>query len=76
MRELLEFLAKSLVEHPDAVVVEEHTRGDAVVYRLLVHPEDIGQVIGRHGRIAKAIRQVMHAAAHREGRHVIVDIAE
>ncbi|MCL6516455.1 KH domain-containing protein [Alicyclobacillus sp.] len=74
MKELVEFLAKSLVSRPEAVVVTEEQRGDTWVYRVSVHPEDTGRIIGRHGRIAKAIRSVVSAAAHRERRQVQVDI--
>lgn len=74
MKELLEFLAKSLVEHPDAVLVTEEQRGDLTVYRLTVDPSDVGKVIGRQGKIAKSIRSVMSAAAYRQNKHVSVDI--
>jgi predicted RNA-binding protein YlqC (UPF0109 family) len=74
MKELVEFLARSLVEHPDAVVVKEEQRGDITVYRLTVAPSDIGKVIGRQGRIAKSIRNVVSAAAYREKKRVVVDI--
>ncbi|MCL6598793.1 KH domain-containing protein [Alicyclobacillus macrosporangiidus] len=74
MKELVEYLAKSLVSQPDAVVVTEERRGETWVYRVSVHPSDTGKVIGRHGRIAKAIRSVVNAAAHRENQQVVVDI--
>jgi uncharacterized protein len=74
MKELVEFLARSLVEHPDAVVVKEEQRGDVTVYRLTVAPSDMGKVIGRQGRIAKSIRNVVSAAAYREKKRVVVDI--
>ncbi|MBX5436251.1 MAG: KH domain-containing protein [Alicyclobacillaceae bacterium] len=74
MKELLEFLAKSLVDHPDSVSVAEEHKGDLTVYRVTVDPADVGKVIGKQGRIAKAIRSVVGAAAHRENRHVVVDI--
>ncbi|SFU56289.1 KH domain-containing protein [Alicyclobacillus macrosporangiidus] len=74
MKELVEYLAKSLVSQPDAVVVTEEQRGETRVYRVSVHPSDTGKVIGRHGRIAKAIRSVVSAAAHRENQQVVVDI--
>ena len=76
MKELVEFLAKSLVDKPDAVVVSETAQGDAVVFRITVDAEDIGKVIGRQGRIAKSIRSVVSAAAYRQNKHVVVDIAE
>ncbi|CAM3841525.1 KH domain-containing protein [Alicyclobacillus pomorum] len=74
MKELVEFLAKSLVEHPEAVTVKEEQRGDTTVYRLTVAPSDTGKVIGRQGRIAKSIRNVVSAAAYRQKKHVVVDI--
>lgn len=74
MKELVEFLAKSLVDQPDAVVVTEEARGDTIVFRLTVAPSDIGKVIGRQGRIAKSIRNVVSAAAYRHHKHVVVDI--
>mgnify|MGYP001036630120 CR=1 FL=1 len=70
MKELVEVMAKSLVSNPSAVVVEEET----TVLRLHVAPEDMGKVIGKQGRIAKAIRTVMKAVATRENVKVIVEI--
>nr|WP_026974759.1 KH domain-containing protein [Alicyclobacillus contaminans] len=74
MKELVEFLAKSLVEHPEAVKVREEQRGETTVFHLSVAAEDMGKVIGRQGRIAKSIRNVVSAAAYRQGKHVVVDI--
>ncbi|QQE80770.1 KH domain-containing protein [Alicyclobacillus sp. SO9] len=74
MRELVEYLAKSLVEHPDHVMVMEEEKGDTVVYRLKVEPSDVGKVIGRHGRIAKAIRSIVGAAAYRLDKRVVINI--
>jgi len=74
MKELVEFLAKSVVLHPEAVVVTEEQRGATVVYKLSVDPTDVGKVIGRQGRIAKSIRSVVSAAAYRQDKHVVVDI--
>jgi predicted RNA-binding protein YlqC (UPF0109 family) len=74
MKELVEFLAKSLVEHPEAVVVNEEQRGDTIVFHLTVDPSDVGKVIGRQGRIAKSIRNVVSAAAYRRKMRVLVDI--
>ena len=59
MKELVEVIAKSLVEHPDEVVVTENEKEDAVIIELKVGPSDMGKVIGRQGRIAKAIRTVV-----------------
>ena len=66
MKELVEVMAKSLVSDPSAVTVEEETTGTTTVLRLHVAPEDMGKVIGKQGRIAKAIRSVMKAVATRE----------
>jgi predicted RNA-binding protein YlqC (UPF0109 family) len=74
MKELVEYLAKSLVEHPDQVVVREEQRGDTVVLLLSVAASDVGKVIGRQGRIAKSIRNVVSAAAYLKGQRVLVDI--
>ena len=62
MKELVEVIAKSLVENPDEVVVTETEKEDAVIVELKVGPADMGKVIGRQGRIAKAIRTVVKAA--------------
>ncbi len=75
MRELVEFLARSIVDDPDAVSVEEFTEDDELVLELRVADDDIGRVIGREGRVAKAIRTVARAAAP-EGQRVSVDIVE
>ena len=74
MKELVEVMAKSLVSNPSAVVVEEETTGTSTVLRLHVAPEDMGKVIGKQGRIAKAIRTVMKAVATRENVIVVVGI--
>jgi hypothetical protein len=77
MRELLEFLARGLVERPDDVHVEEieEVEGE-IVLELEVAEEDLGRVIGRGGRVANALRSVMKAAAVREDKRVIVDIID
>jgi len=75
--ELLEYLAKRLVSDPDAVRVETAEDDDgALVLRLHVAPDDMGQVIGRHGRIARALRTIARASGAREGRRVLLEIAE
>ena len=74
MKELVEVIAKSLVEHPDEVVVTE--KEDAVIIELKVGPSDMGKVIGRQGRIAKAIRTVVKAASSKSSKKVIVDILQ
>lgn len=74
MKELLEFIAKSMVSDSDAVVVTETVDGDSVVLQLHVGENDMGKVIGKQGRIAKAIRTVVKAAASHENKRVSVDI--
>lgn len=74
MKELLEFIARSLVSDPDAIEVKVTEKENATVLELHVSEEDMGKVIGRQGRIAKAIRTVMKASASRENKKVIVDI--
>ena len=76
MRELLEFLARSLVEEPDAVKVTEVDENGDVVLELEVAEADLGRVIGRGGRIANALRTVVKASATRAEKRVIVDILD
>lgn len=74
MKELLEFIAKSMVSDPGAVSVEETVRDNTIVLSLHVGENDMGKVIGKQGRIAKAIRTVVKAAASHENKKVSVDI--
>jgi hypothetical protein len=74
--ELLAFLARELVDEPGAVRVESEERDGELVLLLHVAPGDVGKVIGRGGRIVRALRTVMRAAATRDGRRVLVEIAE
>ena len=76
MKELVEVIAKSLVENPDEVVVTETEKDDAVVIELKVGPSDMGKVIGRQGRIAKEIRALVKAYGLRDGQKVMVDILD
>ena len=76
MKELLEAIVKPLVQFPDEVNVTLVEREDAQLLELRVNPSDMGKVIGKQGRIAKAIRTVMRAASGRDGKKVIVDIIE
>ncbi|PKM41419.1 MAG: RNA-binding protein [Firmicutes bacterium HGW-Firmicutes-9] len=76
MEELVRFIAKNLVDEPDSVKVETREEGDTVVISLSVAPGDMGKVIGRQGRIAKAIRTVVKAASVREDKKYMVDIVE
>ena len=75
MRELVEVIAKALVDQPEEVVVTEKEDGKALVIEVKVAESDMGKVIGKQGRIAKAIRSVVKAAAAKEDKKVIVDIA-
>ncbi len=76
MKELVQYLAKSLVNNPDAVEVKE-TEGDtASVVELKVAKEDLGRIIGKQGRTAKSIRTILNAAASRTNRKVVLEIVE
>ena len=74
MKELVEVIAKSLVDHPEDVRVEEEQEDRQVTLKLHVDEDDMGKVIGHQGRIAKAMRTVVKAAATRENKKVSVDI--
>jgi uncharacterized protein len=76
MAELLEYLAKQLVDEPDAVRVERVEEDDAVVLRLHVAQDDLGKVIGRQGRIARALRTIVRAGSVREQRRVQLEIVD
>ena len=76
MKEIVEVIAKALVRHPEQVQVEAADDRNGTVYALRVSPEDMGKVIGKQGRIAKAIRTVVKAAATRENKKVNVEISE
>lgn len=76
MKELLTYIVANLVSDPSAISIEESAEGDEVTYSLRVAPEDMGRVIGRHGRIAKEIRTLMKAAGNRENKKVTVDICD
>ena len=74
MKKLVEIIAKALVDHPDAVVVNEIDKEQSIVLELKVADEDMGKVIGKQGRIAKAMRTVMRAAASRTSQKIAVEI--
>ena len=76
MAELLAYLARELVDDPEAVRVEVEDREDALVLVLHVAPDDVGKVIGRQGRIIRALRTVVRACAARDGRRIVIEIAE
>ena len=74
LKQILTDIARAIVDTPEAVNVEENVNGDDVELILTVAEDDTGMVIGRHGKIAKAIRQIMKAAANTCGKHVTVEI--
>jgi predicted RNA-binding protein YlqC (UPF0109 family) len=74
MKELVEVIAKSLVDHPEEIEVREVEGDHSVVYELSVHPDDTGRIIGKQGRIVKAFRTVVAAAAVKENKKVMVEI--
>jgi uncharacterized protein len=74
--ELVEYLARRLVEHEDQVAVEEVEEDGALVIRLRVAPDDLGRVIGRGGRIARALRTLVRAGAAHGDRRVLLEIVE
>lgn len=76
MKDLVEVIAKALVDHPDEVVVTETISTKSVVLELKVAQEDMGKVIGKQGRIAKAIRTVVKSAASKDDKKVIVEIMQ
>ena len=76
MKELVEVIAKSLVEKPEEVVTTVSETDDAIVVELKVDPSDMGKVIGRQGRIAKAIRAVVKAASSKSDKKVVVEILQ
>ena len=76
MKELLLYMAKNLVDNPDAVSVNEITEEDGLVLELRVAPDDMGKVIGRQGRIAKEIRTIIKTVAQRDGEKVTVEIVD
>ncbi|MBQ6947015.1 MAG: KH domain-containing protein [Clostridia bacterium] len=74
MKDLILYLAKSLVDNPDQVQVTESETENAIVYELTVDPDDMGRVIGKHGKIAKAIRAIVKSASYKLPKKVIVEI--
>lgn len=74
MKELIEFMARAIVDDPDSVLVTEEDGGDHIVFRLKVAEEDMGRVIGKQGRIANAMRTMLKVAAIRKGARAILEI--
>ncbi len=76
MKELIEFLAQSLVDEPDEVEIRTRNRDQATVIELMVAPNDLGKVIGRQGRTARAMRTLLNAAGEKTRRRYILDILD
>lgn len=76
MKDLIEYITKSLVDHPEEVEVTESGSGSRVRLELKVHADDMGRVIGRSGRVANAIRTLLRVAAERDGKQVTLDVLE
>jgi uncharacterized protein len=76
MKDLIEFIAKSLVDHPDEVTVQEIGSGDHIRVELSVAKSDMGRVIGRSGKVANSIRTLLRVAAEREGKQATLDVVE
>jgi len=76
MKDLVQYLARSLVNNPDAVEVDETASDDGSLLKLKVAKEDLGRIIGKQGRTAKSIRTLLNAAASRSNRRVVLEIVE
>jgi uncharacterized protein len=74
MKELVAFMAASLVENPESVTVKEIEAGSSIVIELSVAPEEVGRVIGKQGRVARAMRTLLAAAGSKQGKHVTLEI--
>jgi uncharacterized protein len=76
MKELIEFIAKSLVDHPEEVQVRQSGGGSRVRIELSVNKEDMGRVIGKSGKVANSIRTLLRVASEREGKQATLDVME
>ena len=76
MKELVEYIARSLVDHPEDVAVTETRSGNTTVLELHVAPDDMGRVIGKGGKVANSIRTLLRVAAEREGKQATLDVTE
>jgi predicted RNA-binding protein YlqC (UPF0109 family) len=76
VKELVEYLARGLVDEPDAVTVEEYEDNGRIIYHLMVAPDDMGKVIGKQGRIANSMRSLLKVAAVRRGERVALEIGD
>ena len=75
-KELIEYIVKQLVDYPDEVEVTENVGTKSIILELKVHPDDIGKVIGKKGRIAKALRVILNASSNRDGKKASLEILE
>ena len=76
MKELIEYIARSLVDDPSQVDIEQYRRGSMIEFRLHVAKEDMGRVIGKNGRVANAMRVLLNVAAAREGKQASLDVED
>lgn len=76
MKELVEYIAKALVDHPEDVRVEEIAGMRSIIFELRVAPSDMGRVIGKHGRVANAMRSLLRVASTRSGKRAILEIVD
>ncbi|KAB8138713.1 KH domain-containing protein [Gracilibacillus oryzae] len=74
MKALIQTIIEPLVDHPDSIAVTEREEPNKIVYHLEVHPDDVGKVIGKNGRIAKSIRTVVYAAGMKTNKKIYLDI--
>lgn len=74
MKEMLEYIMRSLVDNPEAIEIQERVHRHNITYEVSVHPKETGKIIGRNGRVAKAVRDIMSVAAARKHKRVHVDI--
>ncbi len=76
MGEMVAYIVKSLADHPEEIEISERMEKQTVIIDLKVAPDDMGKVIGKHGRIANAIRAVMRAAASRQNKKIVIEISD
>lgn len=76
MKDLLDLIIKNITLHPEEAVIDEQDMGDSVVYTIHVHAEDMGRVIGKSGKVIKAIRSLSHVAGIRNNKHFRINVAE
>ena len=76
MKELIEYIATSLADHPEEVKVKEYVRGSSVMVELSLAPDDMGRLIGRQGRVANSLRLLLKVAAAKQGKQAVLDIMD